>query len=176
MLNLVPLAGPGRKMTDRDREADLIGKRLQREFPQAQTPAVAAAAVGRDQDPGGGGIELPAFGAPPPANRGYRERPGVVIGADGDKARVATDVVHSIRIRPRYLGGRKVMRPHTVWLLGAPPLPAGILEVPDELLFLGVDRDHRPALRRTAALMCRNCASRSGWSRPSSVFRLLWRL
>ena len=30
--------------------------------------------------------------------------------------------------------------------------------------------------RLTAAAMCRNCASRSGWSRPSSVFRLLWRL
>src|SRR3989304_2979192 len=41
MFDLVPLARPGREVTDRDREPDLIGEGLQRQLPEAEGPPVA---------------------------------------------------------------------------------------------------------------------------------------
>src|SRR5712692_8751069 len=42
VLDLVPLAGPGRKMTDRNGQACVIGEVLQLQLPQAQPPAIAS--------------------------------------------------------------------------------------------------------------------------------------
>src|SRR6266851_4751338 len=41
VLDLVPLAGSGRKMTDRNGQAGVIREGLQLQFPQAQPPAIA---------------------------------------------------------------------------------------------------------------------------------------
>ena len=49
MLDLVPLAGAGRKVTDLHGQPQFIGKVLQLKSPQANSIAVAAAAVGGDQ-------------------------------------------------------------------------------------------------------------------------------
>ena len=49
MLDLVPLAGPGREVTDGDRQARAIGQPLQFPLPQAHARAIAAAGVGRDE-------------------------------------------------------------------------------------------------------------------------------
>src|SRR4051794_33465421 len=51
VLDLVPLAGAGRQMTDRDGDAELIRQVLQLALPQPNTDAVAATAIGRDQEP-----------------------------------------------------------------------------------------------------------------------------
>src|SRR6266480_6146962 len=56
MLNLVPFAGAGRKVTDGDRDADLVGEALQLALPQPNTRAVAAAAIGRNEQSLGRGI------------------------------------------------------------------------------------------------------------------------
>ena len=45
VLDRIPLARAGRKMTDMDRQARLRGELLQLPFPQAHAPAVAAPAV-----------------------------------------------------------------------------------------------------------------------------------
>src|SRR5487761_1242612 len=51
-LDLVPLARPRWKMTDREGQAGFIREGLQLQFPQAQPPAIAAPAIGRNQDLG----------------------------------------------------------------------------------------------------------------------------
>jgi len=58
-LDLVPLAGPGRKMTDRNGQAGVIGEVLQLQFPQAQASAIASPAVRRN--PGRDGRRPLAF-------------------------------------------------------------------------------------------------------------------
>ena len=49
MLDLVPLAGARRKMTDMNRHAQIDGHFMERDFPHATTAAVAATSIGRDQ-------------------------------------------------------------------------------------------------------------------------------
>ena len=98
VFDLVPFAGPGRKMADRQGQADLIRPCLQFQFPQAQPPAVAAPSVSRDQDLASVRIEPSAFIAPPAADRGDGKRARVVVGSDIDKSGVAPDVVDAIGI------------------------------------------------------------------------------
>ena len=50
VLYFVPLAGAGRQMTYGNSKAELIGKPLQFELPQAQARSVAAAAIRSDQE------------------------------------------------------------------------------------------------------------------------------
>ena len=71
----------------------------------------------------------------------------------------------------------EVVDPHRLGPALRPPLPAAVLEVPDQLLLLGVHRDDRlPAAIAacTAVSMYPNWASRSGWLVPSRVLRLAW--
>ena len=52
MLDFVPFAGAGRQMADHDVEAEFVGQFPQFAFPQPDPRAVAAAAIGGDQQPG----------------------------------------------------------------------------------------------------------------------------
>src|SRR3954463_1030791 len=65
MLDSVPLAGARRQVGHRDRQPGLVGEALQLALPQPDPYAVAAAAVGGDQQPCGGGVAGPAEVAPP---------------------------------------------------------------------------------------------------------------
>src|SRR5216684_9011777 len=56
MLDLVPFGGAGRQMADDQGEADLVGELLQLGLPQPATTAIAAAAVGGDDEAGCLGI------------------------------------------------------------------------------------------------------------------------
>src|SRR3954452_25222249 len=58
VLDLVPLRGAGRIVTDRDRQPGLVGKLLQLELPQPNPNSIGTAAVGRDQQPLGTRIAL----------------------------------------------------------------------------------------------------------------------
>ncbi len=49
MLDLVPLAGAGRQVADRDGQPGLVGEAGQLDLPQPGAVAVGAAAVGGDQ-------------------------------------------------------------------------------------------------------------------------------
>src|SRR6516164_6427057 len=68
VLDFVPLAGAGRQVADRDVETELVGQLLQFVFPQANPRAVAAAAVGGDQQSSGDGVARPPDLAPPLAD------------------------------------------------------------------------------------------------------------
>jgi hypothetical protein len=63
-----------------NRQPCRVRQSLQLQFPDAQAVAVAAAAVGRDQQLRDAGIQAAAFVTPPAFDRGDRERPRVVIG------------------------------------------------------------------------------------------------
>ena len=52
MLDFVPLAGAGGQVGDHDVEAQFVGQLLEFAFPQLHPRAVAAAAIGGDQQPG----------------------------------------------------------------------------------------------------------------------------
>src|SRR3990172_1375994 len=62
MFDLIPLAGARRKMTHGQRPPRFVGGLLQLPFPQAQAGAVAAASVRRDEQGGGLGVQMAAFG------------------------------------------------------------------------------------------------------------------
>ena len=60
VLDLIPLAGAGRQVTDDNLKPDLVRKLLQFPLPQSHPRAIAAAAISRDQQPRGVGIARPA--------------------------------------------------------------------------------------------------------------------
>src|ERR1700751_882623 len=74
VLDLVPLAGAGRQVANYDVEAEFVGQLLQFAFPQPYPRAVAAAAIGGDQQSAGVGVTRPADGLPPLAGAGYPQR------------------------------------------------------------------------------------------------------
>ena len=68
VLDLIPLAGAGRQVADRNVEVEFVGQRLQFAFPQPHPRAIAAAAIGGDQQSGCLGIASPTDGEPPLAD------------------------------------------------------------------------------------------------------------
>ena len=97
VLDLVPLAGAGRQMTDGDGHAEFVGQRLQFALPQPHASAIAAATISSDQQAAGFGITRPPHGLPPAPDGVDREARGVVVDADTDPAGIAGDVVDAIR-------------------------------------------------------------------------------
>lgn len=69
MLDLIPLAGAGRKVADRNNQPAFGAEILELGLPQPNTCPVAATAVGGDQQALGAGIKRPAHALPPAANR-----------------------------------------------------------------------------------------------------------
>ena len=104
VLDLVPLARPGREVADRDGQPGLGGEVRELGLPHPVAVAVGPAGVGGDQQPGRGRVVAAAAGLPPPADRGDRERRGVVVHPDVDPAR----------------GPRPGRRCHTGWRAGRP--------------------------------------------------------
>jgi hypothetical protein len=96
VLDAVPFAGAGRQMDDRHGEADLVGEALQLTFPQMNAGAVAAAAIGRDQDAIRIGIADLAEPPPPATDALDGECRRIGIDADIDPALVGGDVVDPI--------------------------------------------------------------------------------
>ncbi len=60
MLDLVPLAGARREVTDLDRHPCLVGQALQLDLPQARRIAVGTTAVCGDRQRAGVRVALPA--------------------------------------------------------------------------------------------------------------------
>ena len=99
-----------------------------------------------------------------------------MIDADVDPSLVARDVIDAVGHGLAELLSMKSWT-HTRGLRqAATPCPGW--RSPDQLLLLGIYRDDRLAGRLEAAacaLMCSNCALRSGCFEPSSALRLCWR-
>src|SRR6266480_6953790 len=126
-----------------DLNALLVGEAGKLYLPQPDPGAVVAPAVGADHQAGGTGVDGRPDTEPPAPDRLDSKRGGVVILADADPPGVLRDVVDAVGDRLAERGVCEVMDPHLDRLPDGLPFPAGILEVPDELLLLGVHRDHR---------------------------------
>src|SRR5271157_1470897 len=143
VLDLVPLAGAGRQVADHDVEAELIGQLLQFAFPQPYPRAVAAAAIGGDQQSAGVRVTRPTDGLPPLADTVHREGGRVVVNAYTHPSRIRGQVIDPVRHRAAELLDQEVMDPDFFWVaLGAIFAPV-VAEIADQFLFLGVDGDHR---------------------------------
>jgi hypothetical protein len=70
---------------------------------------------------------------------------GVVGDAEIDPPGVGGDVIDTVRDRLAEFGNGKVVHPHWLGLALGPQLTSAVLEVPDKLLLLGIDRDCRIA-------------------------------
>ena len=89
MLDLVPLAGAGRPMANGYSQAEFVGQHLQFALPQAYSAAIAAPAVGSDQQTAGLRIADAAHALPPAADRIHGEAGGIVVDADTHPSGVA---------------------------------------------------------------------------------------
>jgi hypothetical protein len=138
MLDLVPLARPRRKVTDPNRQADLIGQSLQFNFPQADSTTIAAATVCCDHQLLGLWVGKPAYRLPPPPNGLHGKSRRIVVGADADPACIRTQVIDTVWIGPpQFLIDEVINVDFFRLTLCSPGLPR-VLEGPDQLFFLRV--------------------------------------
>src|SRR4051812_21126768 len=179
MLDLVPLAGARREVVDGDLDAEFVGQGLKLTLPEPHARAVAPAPVGGDGQATDIAIAAVANVMPPGTDRLHGKCRRVVVDADADPTGIGGEIVDAIGHRPTEFLDQEVMHADLLGIATRPPLPAGVLEVSDQFLLLGVHRDHRLPLANawlTLASMCANCASRSGWLPPSRILRLACRL
>src|ERR1700730_8562642 len=83
VLDFVPLAGAGWQVTDGDVEGEVVGQLRQLAFPQPSPRAIAAPAIGGDQQSGCLGIARPTDGEPPLADAIDSKRGRVMVNASG---------------------------------------------------------------------------------------------
>src|SRR5437868_758086 len=143
VLDFVPLAGAGRQVADHDVDAELVGQLLQFAFPQPHPRAVAAAAIGGDEQTARLGITRPTDGKPPLADGVHRESGRVMVDADTDPPRIGGKVIDPVRHRATQFLDQKIMDPDFFRVtLGAIFAPV-VAEIADQFLFLGINGDHR---------------------------------
>jgi len=152
-------------MDDRHGKTSLVGEALKFTRPQADAGAIAATAVGSDGQ--GFSVRISELAQPmPPATDALdRERRGIPINADIDPALVGGNVVDPIGRRLPQPLDFKVVDQHWLGITLAAQLATSVLEVADQLFFLGIHRDRRFAAAIaafTVALTYSNCALRSG--------------
>src|SRR5271167_501907 len=179
VLDFVPLAGAGRQVADHDVEAELVGQLLQFAFPQPHPRAVAAAAIGGDQQSGCLGIARPTDGEPPLADAIDGERRRIMVDADTHPTTIGGQVIDPVRHCAAELLDQEVVDTDLFRAALRTIFAPIVAEISDQFLFLGVDGDHRLLFGQSAGHLgvdVANCASRSGWLSPSVVLRLPCRL
>ena len=146
VLDPVPLGGTGRQMTNDQSEAGLVGEPLELGLPQPAAGAVAAAAVCGDDQAVGGEVACFAHLLPPAADRVDGKGGGVVIDPNAHPTAIRADVIDPVRDGLAQLRDQEIVGPHRFGLALGAPCPARVLEIPNQLLLLGVDRDRRLTL------------------------------
>ena len=99
-------------------------------------------------------MALAAHTKPPAADAFDGEGGGVVIEADADPSLIGGDIVNPVRNRLAVGCDPEVVHAHFFGLALGSQLPAGVPEVANQLLFLGIDRDRRLAGPSEAADTC----------------------
>src|ERR1700694_716883 len=146
VLDPVPLGRARGQMTNDQSEAGLIGEPLEFGLPQPAAGAVATAAVGGDDQAGGAGVARLAHLLPPAADRVDGKGGRVVIDANAHPPAIRADVVDPVRDGLAQLRDQEIVGAHRFGLALRAPCPARVLEIPNQLLLLGVDRDRRLTL------------------------------
>src|SRR4029077_4251774 len=178
VLDLVPFRCAGRIVADLDRHGDLVCQLLQLDLPQPRARAVGPPAVCRDHQLTHAGVARAPNPIEPSADRLHRELGRVVRDADADPADVGGRVVDAMRHHLAQLLVLEVVHVHVQRVAFGPIICTAVLELPISSFFLvSTEMTGWPAdwAAITCALMCSNCALRSGWLAPSSVLRLTWR-
>jgi len=132
----------------------LVGQALQFPRPEAAARAVAAPAVSCDQQPVGGGVACPSVALPPAPDALHGEGRRVAVQAHVDPARVGGQVVDAVGRRSSPLWEHEVIHPYLLRFPVGSPFAPPVLEIPHQLLLLGVHRDHGVA-RLQVLLRCR---------------------
>ena len=150
MFDLIPLARAWGQVTDRNRQADLIGHGLERHLPEATAPAVAATAIGGHQERLRLRRDVAPSLLPPPAQGRRGTLGGVVINAYTDPPVIGGHIVDPIRNRLAQVRIGEIVRPD---LFGCPlrlPFLALVEKIADQCLFLRINGHHRlaPLLER----------------------------
>ncbi len=121
----------------------LVGQFLQGDLPQSATCAVAPAAVRSDE-------QLPRFGKaaaahplPPTANGVHGKGRRVVVDANAHPTLVVENVVDAVGNGLAQKGVAEVMHADLFRLALRTPIPASILEIPDQFLLFRIHRDRR---------------------------------
>jgi len=143
VLDPVPLGRARRQMADDQPKTGLVGEPLELDFPQPAAGAVAAAAVGGDDQVVGGAIARFADIVPPTADRVDGEGGRVVIDPDAHPSAIGADVVDPVRNRLAQFRDREIVGPHRFGLAPRAPGSTRILEVANQFLLLGIDRNRR---------------------------------
>ena len=139
----IPFRRSSRIVTNRDLEPVTIRQFLQSELPQSGPATVAASAISQNQEFVGLPIAVTPRCLPPSRNRVDGKLGCVGRQAHINAAPVLVWQVKPIWGRPARSFLKKVMTIHLV-RFQTPGLP-GVFKVADQLFFLGVHADHRPA-------------------------------
>jgi hypothetical protein len=130
-------------VVDFDLESEFVGQLLQLALPQAQAHPVAAAAISGDDEAARGGVTRPADLLPPAPNAVHGKAGRVMVEADTDRAVVGGQVIDPVGNGAAQLLDQEVVNPNRLGITAGAPRPTRVLEVPDQLLLLGIDRDDR---------------------------------
>ncbi len=142
MLNQIPLGGTWRKMSNGNRQSELVCKSLQSDFPSPDSWSVSASAITFNQQAIRSFVFVSSNGHPPRTNGFDDERGCFSRNTHDNKAFVVFNVVDAqwncSSVRPT----RKVMVKHVSGM--TPPSASGVFEVAQEFLFLAINADNRP--------------------------------
>ena len=112
-------------------------------LPAPQPIPVASAGVRRDVQNRGIRVGALTHSLPPVPNRGHRKRRRIVVASHAHPRFIAGHVEDAVRNRLALRVAREIVHAHRQRRRLRLPFPTRIREVPDQLLLLGVDRDHR---------------------------------
>src|SRR5712692_5665550 len=141
VLDLVPLTGAGRIVTNGDRPLNFVHKVLEVELPSPKAIPVAPSSVGTNQKPTSLGIALLPRHLPPAADALHGELRRVVGDPNVHHRSIPGNVVRPIRDRVSLRQTREVVSLDLLRLASGPPGAARIPKGSDELFLLGVHRD-----------------------------------
>ena len=126
VLDLVPLAGPGREVAHVDPQSGLAGELLEAYLPEPGPIPVASPTVGHDQKFRDRRIRSTAHPPPPLPDGSNSKRRRVVVDAHADPAFVRKDIVDAIGDRLAKLLVLEVMDAYSLWASLRSPLAATI--------------------------------------------------
>ena len=160
-------------MADRHGQAEAVAELfLQLVLPEAGATAIAAPGIGQDQQVLGRAMQRLADRRPPTGDHVHRELGRIGRGTDIDGTLIVGDVIDTVGHCPALGIGWEVM--HIDGGGFQTPGGAGILEIADQLLLLGVDADGWPPRggkrRGVGTGICSNWALRSGCRALASSF------
>src|SRR6185437_5396335 len=143
VLDLVPLAGSGWKMTNHQSNSQLVGQLLQTDLPKSTSRTVAPAPVGGDQQILRSVKPAAAHLRPPTADAVRGELRRVMVGSDTHPTLIVENVVDAVRNHFAQGLVLEVMDADFWRLALGMPFSPVILEIPDQFLLFCVDRNRR---------------------------------